>query len=180
LKTGSDLAHIFCAKDAATPIKAYSPEIIVHPIFELMSSLSESDDKDVLISEIVASVGEWLPRIHSLVIGPGLGRDRLMLESVSLIILAAREQKIPLIIDGDALFLVSQRPDLIRGYSNAILTPNGGEFIRLWKAEMGSQVIPRAGAYSSFHQSSPGFYLSGTCEAEEFGASAAAHLATRY
>ena len=33
LKAGGDLAHIFCAKSAATAIKAYTPEIIVHPVF---------------------------------------------------------------------------------------------------------------------------------------------------
>jgi ATP-dependent NAD(P)H-hydrate dehydratase len=33
LKTGGDLAHIFCSKSASSSIKAYSPEIIVHPVF---------------------------------------------------------------------------------------------------------------------------------------------------
>lgn len=35
LKSGGDLAHIFCAKSAAIAIKSYSPEIIVHPVFTL-------------------------------------------------------------------------------------------------------------------------------------------------
>jgi ATP-dependent NAD(P)H-hydrate dehydratase len=43
LKTGADLAHIFCAKSAAIAIKAYSPEIIVHPVF----TLSADTDKEV-------------------------------------------------------------------------------------------------------------------------------------
>jgi ATP-dependent NAD(P)H-hydrate dehydratase len=29
---GADLAHIFCTAGAATVIKSYSPEIIVHPV----------------------------------------------------------------------------------------------------------------------------------------------------
>lgn len=33
LKVGADLVHIFCSKSAAVPIKTYSPEIIVHPLF---------------------------------------------------------------------------------------------------------------------------------------------------
>jgi ATP-dependent NAD(P)H-hydrate dehydratase len=33
LKMGADLAHIFCCKEAATAIKSYSPELIVHPVF---------------------------------------------------------------------------------------------------------------------------------------------------
>ena len=31
LKSGADLAHIFCYQEASTPIKCYSPEFIVHP-----------------------------------------------------------------------------------------------------------------------------------------------------
>lgn len=38
LKMGADLAHIFCAKDAAIPIKSYSPELIVHPVFDYDSN----------------------------------------------------------------------------------------------------------------------------------------------
>jgi ATP-dependent NAD(P)H-hydrate dehydratase len=30
LRTGSDLAHVFCPQEALIPIKCYSPEIIVH------------------------------------------------------------------------------------------------------------------------------------------------------
>ena len=33
LKVGADMAHIFCSKSSSTPIKTYSPEIIVHPLF---------------------------------------------------------------------------------------------------------------------------------------------------
>ena len=33
LKTGADLAHIFCSKSSSVSIKSYSPEIIVHPVF---------------------------------------------------------------------------------------------------------------------------------------------------
>ncbi|KAI3355821.1 hypothetical protein L3Q82_004384 [Scortum barcoo] len=34
LKVGADLSHVFCAKDAATVIKSYSPELIVHPVLQ--------------------------------------------------------------------------------------------------------------------------------------------------
>ena len=29
---GADLSHVFCPEDAATVIKSYSPELIVHPL----------------------------------------------------------------------------------------------------------------------------------------------------
>lgn len=44
LKIGGDLAHIFCAKSAATAIKAYSPEIIVHPVFTSSSETKYSEE----------------------------------------------------------------------------------------------------------------------------------------
>jgi hypothetical protein len=31
---GADLSHVFCTQGAATVIKSYSPELIVHPILE--------------------------------------------------------------------------------------------------------------------------------------------------
>ena len=40
LKTGADLAHIFCSKSSSVSIKSYSPEIIVHPVF-----VSEEEQK---------------------------------------------------------------------------------------------------------------------------------------
>ena len=37
----------------------------------------------------------------------------------------------PVVVDADGLFLVQQHPEVIRGYKNAILTPNNIEFKRL-------------------------------------------------
>lgn len=34
VRAGSDLAHIFCHSQAALAIKSYSPELIVHPVFD--------------------------------------------------------------------------------------------------------------------------------------------------
>lgn len=59
LRSGADLSHIFTPSEAALiPIKCYSPEIIVH---------LASSPQDQLF--------KWLPALHSLVIGPGLGRE---------------------------------------------------------------------------------------------------------
>ena len=60
------------------------------------------------MEEMVSLVTSMLPRLHSLVIGPGLGRDDTVLAAVGQIILAARARGLPLIIDADGLFLVTQ------------------------------------------------------------------------
>jgi ATP-dependent NAD(P)H-hydrate dehydratase len=33
LKVGADLAFVFCAQEAAVPIKTYSPELMVAPVY---------------------------------------------------------------------------------------------------------------------------------------------------
>ncbi|XP_073877520.1 ATP-dependent (S)-NAD(P)H-hydrate dehydratase isoform X16 [Macaca fascicularis] len=68
LKVGADLSHVFCASAAAPVIKAYSPELIVHPVLDSPSAVDE--------------VEKWLPRLHALVVGPGLGRDDVLLRNV--------------------------------------------------------------------------------------------------
>ncbi|XP_025892430.1 ATP-dependent (S)-NAD(P)H-hydrate dehydratase [Nothoprocta perdicaria] len=120
LKVGADLSHVFCTKDAATVIKSYSPELIVHPVLDSPNAVHE--------------VEKWLPRLHSVVIGPGLGRDETLLENAKGIIEKSKMKGIPIIIDADGLWLISQQPSLIQGYQRAILTPNYMEFSRLYEA----------------------------------------------
>jgi ATP-dependent NAD(P)H-hydrate dehydratase len=46
----------------------------------------------------------------------------------------ARRLQLPLIIDGSGLNFIAEAPELLRGYSTCILTPNIAEFGRLAKA----------------------------------------------
>ncbi|KAK0660505.1 Ribokinase-like protein [Cercophora samala] len=144
-RLGCDLSHVICTPTAATVIKTYSPNLMVHP---LMRSLPTSpakpagEDKgdsshnkhDTDPSEIASRIIPLLSRLHVLVIGPGLGRDPLMQETVALVIKAAKEKNMPMVLDADALLLICNDPDLVRGYKQAILTPNVVEFERLAKA----------------------------------------------
>lgn len=116
LKLGADLIHVFCAKEASAVIKSYSPELIVHP----------------LLDDNIEKVTPWLERLHVLVIGPGLGRDKKILDNVEKLIETCRKLNKPLVIDADGLFLVTTKPDVIKNYPNVILTPNVVEFSRLF------------------------------------------------
>lgn len=73
----------------------------------------------------------WLNRLHVIVIGSGLGRDRSILHTVSEIILCCKKDKKPLVIDADGLFLITQNNSLLHDYKNVILTPNAMELFRL-------------------------------------------------
>ena len=130
---GADLSHIICEKNAATVIKSYTPDLMVHPYLYERDNVP-NDVKDIdefLDTKILTKVKALLARIHVAIVGPGLGRDELMLKTLEIVINYLREKKIPIIVDADGLFLVSQKPDVIKGYDLAILTPNVVEFQRL-------------------------------------------------
>ena len=86
-------------------------------------------------SEIASPIIDMLSRLHVIVIGPGLGRDRLMQDTCALVIEAAKKQNLPFVLDADGLYLAQTRPELVRGYRECILTPNVVEFGRLAKAQ---------------------------------------------
>ncbi|KAK8470927.1 hypothetical protein PHAVU_003G091700 [Phaseolus vulgaris] len=139
LKLGADLSHVFCTKDAAPVIKSYSPELIVHPVLEESYGVGE-ENKRSISSKVLAEVDKWMERFDCLVVGPGLGRDPFLLDCVSELMRHARQSNIPIVIDGDGLFLVTNNIDLVRGYPLAVLTPNVNEYKRLVQKVLNSEV----------------------------------------
>ncbi|XP_052740515.1 ATP-dependent (S)-NAD(P)H-hydrate dehydratase [Bicyclus anynana] len=118
LKVGADLVHIFCTTPAASVIKSYSPELIVHPLLDATNPINE--------------ISPWLERLHVIVIGPGLGRDAKTFQVVSELIKLINYKKIPLVIDADGLYLITENPKLLEDFTSPIiLTPNKIEFERL-------------------------------------------------
>ena len=142
LKLGAELAFVYCAKEATIPIKSYSPELMVTPFYssldldELSNIDSNSSTYMDKIKSLSSKVIESFPRFHSLVIGPGLGRNKFVLDIVANIIVAAVYNNVPLVIDADGIFLLvdSNRTllsSVLSGYKRCILTPNAIEFERL-------------------------------------------------
>lgn len=125
MKVGADLGFVICAREAAPVIKSYSPELIVHPIL---------DDSDA-----VDKISELLSRMHSIVIGPGLGRDKRLLTVVRNVVERIDSLQLPMVVDADGVYMLSLEPQLIRGYTKAILTPNVVEFARLYSAVLGRE-----------------------------------------
>lgn len=130
-RLGADLSHVICTPNAATVIKSYSPNLMVHPLMRTAKSAEPNETA----SHIASTINDMLPRLHVLVIGPGLGRDPLMQETCALVIKAAREQGIPFVLDADGLLIAINKPGLVDGYKECILTPNVVEFARLCKAK---------------------------------------------
>ena len=114
LRVGGDLAYVICCESASSTIKSYSPELIVSPIL----------DDDSFKNEFSLLV----PKLHSIIIGFGLGRKREQFQEATEVIKLAKQHDLPITIDADAVLLVADSPELIKGYQKTILTPNAREF----------------------------------------------------
>jgi len=130
-KLGCDMSHVICEPGAGAVIKTYSPNLMVHPYMRQSKNMSESESIESVSSEVVG----MLSRLHVIIIGPGLGRDKAMQDTCASVIQEARKQNIPFVLDADGLFLAQTRPELVDGYKECILTPNVVEFGRLAKAK---------------------------------------------
>ncbi|KAF1932445.1 Ribokinase-like protein [Didymella exigua CBS 183.55] len=130
-KLGCDMSHVICEPGAAAVIKTYSPNLMVHPIMRQEKNVGQSESAESVSAEVV----DMLSRLHVIVIGPGLGRDKLMQDTCAKVIEEARKQGIPFVLDADGLFLAQTRPELVDGCKECILTPNVVEFGRLAKAK---------------------------------------------
>ncbi|KNG85908.1 YjeF domain protein [Aspergillus nomiae NRRL 13137] len=131
-RLGCDMSHVICERSAATVIKSYSPNLMVHPL--LPSSESVKDPSSIDALKLASPIVAMLSRLHALVVGPGLGRDGVTLKVVTEVLKEARSRSIPFVLDADGLLLVTEQPDLVKGYKECILTPNVNEFSRLAKA----------------------------------------------
>ena len=134
LRVGGELSHVFTVKEAAMPIKTYSPEIMVH------SFNDETQIKEEL--QPIFSIA------NSVVVGPGLGREKVSGDIVEAIVISFHDKlkdqtdgkKVNLILDADALWFLKESEELraklkeIAMRQTVILTPNLIEFKRLWES----------------------------------------------
>jgi len=161
LRAGCDLATVYCAAEAAVPIKSYSPELMVDPVYsakafdglvEEEARLVEEEamgrpeasselagiraEQDRLVSRMVSSVAPALDRLHCLVVGPGLGRCPLVMRAAAAIVSEARSRGLPLVLDADGLHMLTlaEHRDLVAGYQGCVLTPNAMEARKLEQA----------------------------------------------
>lgn len=135
MKLGVDLTTVYCTTDASTPIKSYSPDLMVTP---LLIPESEKGDQQQQEAAVRKELDSMVPRCHCVVIGMGLSKDPYIQHQVSTCVIpTVKQHNIPLVIDGDGLAIINDKPDLVKGYTHCILTPNAMEFKRLWIAVFG-------------------------------------------
>jgi len=121
LKFGADLSWVYCSQEAAIPIKSYSPELMVTPFYD-DKQLGDSNTKDskgtkqvgcMLMDYIVTAlthlsllftqdfihdssevITSSFPRVHTLVVGPGLGRHPDVHQMIQTVLREAVEKNI--------------------------------------------------------------------------------------
>ncbi len=104
---------------------------MVHPYMRQSHKVVPPETQDQIFDNVISMI----PRVHVIVIGPGLGRDSLMHETCARVITEARKVNMPFVLDADGLYLAQTRPELVQGYKECILTPNVVEFGRLAKSK---------------------------------------------
>lgn len=121
LRTGADLIYVFCSQAAAQPIKSYSPELMVVPYFDVEMSCEEEHS--------------WLKKLHSAVIGPGLGQDEKTFTKINTLIQTLKTLSVPLVIDADGIVFLAKNSGILKDYPKDVyLTPNVHEFRVLCEA----------------------------------------------
>lgn len=122
---------------------------LAHPqVTPVYSSDSLETSLDGEQQELVEAVTSLLPKLHSLLLGPGMGRDPRVLKAAAAIVRAARLRGLPVVLDADSLSMVIESPDTVRGYRLAVLTPNANEF-RLLCERMNEQESSARGGKGS-------------------------------
>lgn len=82
---GCDMVHVFCPAEAASIIKGYSPELMVHPSYD------------------GGTIAESLHRVDAFILGPGLGREEKTLSVIEFVIESARKRNLPIVVDAVGL-----------------------------------------------------------------------------
>ena len=107
-RSGVDLVHVFVPESSYEQVSTFAPELIVHKL-----------PGEIISPENIGSFFE--EEFDSIVIGPGMGKDKASLKAVQLIL----ERCNNVVIDADAISTYDFYD------KNIIITPHKGELTRL-------------------------------------------------
>lgn len=120
LRTGAGLVYLGVPESIYTIEAIKLTEPVVFPL---------PDEDGKLSVEALPKIGQLLPKMDAVLIGPGLGISAGTAYVIEYIL---KEAKCPVVVDADGITLVAAHKDLLRGRTSAtVLTPHEGEFRRL-------------------------------------------------
>ena len=107
----------------------------------------ETWERVAVVEAMVEDVTSIFPTLHALCVGPGLGRNPIVFSAVARILARAVEANLTLVLDADALFMLSLEEygslfARLRGYGRCVMTPNAMETKRLSDAILRSYKTP--------------------------------------
>lgn len=149
LRTGSDLVYIATPKRAAKSITSFSP-LFIKPIRQAktIAKLSpnlivkELNNEDILVTEDTKIIDNFISKIDTIVIGPGLGGEQTTLEVIGKIIINCAKQGKPIVVDADAIQVIGKKPEIIRN-TQTVITPHAGEFKELTGVKLSDNLDDR-------------------------------------
>ena len=87
------------------------------------------DEGGKLSAAAIPEILERLPKMNTVLIGPGLGQSEGVFQVVKAVL---EKADCPVVLDADGINMIAAHKDLVRGRTNpTILTPHAGEFARL-------------------------------------------------
>jgi len=110
LRTGADLCHVLTPEKTGFVVNAYSPDLIVHKV-----------KGQKLTKKHVKKALELEKKVDSVLIGPGLGREKTTLSFVREVVKKTRK---PIVIDADAIHACKG----MKFNKAVLLTPHQKEF----------------------------------------------------
>ncbi len=117
LRTGADLVFILTPKKASRAITSFSPlwitpEKLAKETARLSPNLivGELKDEKILVLEDIEIIQDYLLKIDTVVIGPGLGSDKKTKEAIEKLIIKCAKRGKRLVIDADAIQVVGKKP----------------------------------------------------------------------
>lgn len=121
LRTGSGLVYLGVPEKIYPIVAAGAGSEIVFPL--------PCDGEGRLSAAAFEPVAARMETMDAALLGPGLGRSAALTELCCRIVSACR---VPLVLDADGINALAQHMDVLRGSACPIvLTPHGGEFLRL-------------------------------------------------
>ncbi|MBE6534842.1 MAG: NAD(P)H-hydrate dehydratase [Ruminococcaceae bacterium] len=115
-RTGAGLVEIFTPEENRAILQSALPEAII-------TAYTEDNATELLLTS--------LEKANCVIAGCGLSVTPLSRKILSILLHNVNAEKTPLILDADALNLISRNPSFLRYIAGAIITPHPLEFSRL-------------------------------------------------
>ena len=148
LRTGSDLVYIVAPKKVARAITSYSaltkPKKLAKNIALKSPNLivKELSSEDMLIKDDAKIIEEFIGKVDTIVIGPGLGTDKKTQDAIKEILIKCKNSGKSIVIDADAIQVAGENKNIIKNL-DAVITPHAGEFKKLTGVKLSNSIKER-------------------------------------